>query len=114
MTTTTFDPTAPLDPAPDPWESTSQPSHRDGPPYHLTDMIAAEPELAVRILGRLADPQPTRLVALDGRGVRVDVSPDQAWALVIDRVDNVRLVRVADGRAWSVDRERILVWDAPG
>jgi fructoselysine-6-P-deglycase FrlB-like protein len=57
MTTSTFDPTIPLDPAPDPWESTSQPSPRDGPPYHLTDMIAAEPELAIRILGRLADPQ---------------------------------------------------------
>ena len=57
MTTSTFDPTVPLDPAPDPWESTTQPSPRDGPPYHLTDMIAAEPELAVRILARLADPQ---------------------------------------------------------
>jgi glutamine---fructose-6-phosphate transaminase (isomerizing) len=57
MTTTTFDPTVPLDPAPEPWESTTQPSRRDGPPYHLTDMIAVEPELAVRILGRLADPQ---------------------------------------------------------
>jgi glutamine---fructose-6-phosphate transaminase (isomerizing) len=53
----TFDPTAPLAAAPDPWQSTSQPSLRDGPPYHLTEMIAAEPELAVRILDRLADPQ---------------------------------------------------------
>ena len=54
---TTFDPTAPLDAAPDPWVSTSQPSPRDGPPYHMTEMIAAEPDLAVRILDRLADPQ---------------------------------------------------------
>jgi glutamine---fructose-6-phosphate transaminase (isomerizing) len=54
---TTFDPTAPLDAAPDPWVSTSQPSPRDGPPYHMTEMIAAEPNLAVRILDRLADPQ---------------------------------------------------------
>ena len=57
MDATTFDPTAPLAAAPEPWESTSQPSRRDGPPYHLTDMIAAEPELAVRILERLSDPQ---------------------------------------------------------
>jgi glucosamine--fructose-6-phosphate aminotransferase (isomerizing) len=54
---TTFDPTAPLDAAPDPWVSTSQPSPRDGPPYHMTEMIAAEPDLAVRILDRLVDPQ---------------------------------------------------------
>jgi fructoselysine-6-P-deglycase FrlB-like protein len=53
----TFDPTRPLDSAPEPWASTSQPSPRTGPPYHLTDMIAAEPDLAVRILERLADAQ---------------------------------------------------------
>jgi fructoselysine-6-P-deglycase FrlB-like protein len=57
MDTTTFDPTAQLEPAPDPWVSTSQPSWRDGPPYHMTDMIAAEPDVAVRILARLADAQ---------------------------------------------------------
>ena len=53
----TFDPTAPLAPTPEPWVSTSQPSRRDGPPYHMTEMIAAEPDLAVRILARLADAQ---------------------------------------------------------
>jgi fructoselysine-6-P-deglycase FrlB-like protein len=52
-----FDPTAPLAGAPDPWESSGQPSLRDGPPYHMTDMIAAEPFLAGRILERLADGQ---------------------------------------------------------
>ncbi|HET9521116.1 MAG TPA: SIS domain-containing protein [Candidatus Limnocylindrales bacterium] len=52
-----FDPTAPLAGAPDPWESSGQPSLRDGPPYHMTEMIAAEPFLAGRILERLADGQ---------------------------------------------------------
>src|SRR5512132_3110222 len=52
-----FDPTAPLAGAPDPWASSDQPSLRDGPPYHMTDMIAAEPALARRILERLADAQ---------------------------------------------------------
>ncbi|HEX5824002.1 MAG TPA: hypothetical protein VFY18_06010 [Candidatus Limnocylindrales bacterium] len=54
--TTTFDPKAPLAGAPDPWESLPQPSLRDGPPYHMTDMIAAEPFVAERLLERLADP----------------------------------------------------------
>ena len=54
---TTFDPRAPLAAAPDPWEELPQPSVRDGPPFHMTDMIAAEPFLAERILERLDDPQ---------------------------------------------------------
>ena len=51
---TPFDPSAPLAAAPDPWVSTDRPSLRAGPPYHMTDMIAAEPHLARRLLGRLA------------------------------------------------------------
>jgi glucosamine--fructose-6-phosphate aminotransferase (isomerizing) len=52
--TDTFDPTAPLPAPPDPWADCEIPSHRAGPPYHMTDMIAAEPHLARRLLGRLA------------------------------------------------------------
>jgi glucosamine--fructose-6-phosphate aminotransferase (isomerizing) len=52
MTTTTFDPTAPLPGPPEPWVSTDQPVARDGPPFHMTDMIEAEPFIAERILAR--------------------------------------------------------------
>jgi fructoselysine-6-P-deglycase FrlB-like protein len=55
--TTDFDPDAPLAPAPTPWAASDTPSLRTGPPYHMTDMIAAEPALAIRILDRLADPR---------------------------------------------------------
>jgi len=51
-----FDPARPLASAPDPWASLDQPSGRPGPPFHMTDMIAAEPHLARRLLGRLAAP----------------------------------------------------------
>jgi glutamine---fructose-6-phosphate transaminase (isomerizing) len=54
MDTTTFDPTAPLPAPPDPWTASDTPSGRSGPPYHMTEMIAAEPHLARRLLGRLA------------------------------------------------------------
>ncbi|HYH91876.1 MAG TPA: SIS domain-containing protein [Candidatus Saccharimonadales bacterium] len=54
METTPFDPTAPLPGPPDPWASTDTPSRRDGPPFHMTEMIAAEPALAERILARHA------------------------------------------------------------
>lgn len=53
---TTFDPTARLPGAPDPWASTDMPSLRDRPPYHMTDMIAAEPAVARRLVAALAGP----------------------------------------------------------
>jgi fructoselysine-6-P-deglycase FrlB-like protein len=52
-----LDPAQPLPGPPDPWASTDMPSRRDGPPYHMTDMIAAEPALARRLLERLAIPE---------------------------------------------------------
>jgi fructoselysine-6-P-deglycase FrlB-like protein len=52
MTTTEFDPNAPLPGPPDPGAYVDQPSLRSGPPYHLTEMIAAEPAIARRILSR--------------------------------------------------------------
>ena len=54
MTDTEFDPNAPLPGPPDPWAYADQPSLRSGPPYHLTEMIAAEPAIARRILTRHA------------------------------------------------------------
>ena len=52
MDITTFDPTAPLPGMPDPWASSSQPSLRAEPPFHMTEMIDAEPSIAGRILER--------------------------------------------------------------
>ncbi|MBA3235244.1 MAG: hypothetical protein H0T59_04500, partial [Chloroflexi bacterium] len=51
-----FDPIAPLAGPPDPWEGAPTPSLRSRPPYHMTDMIAAEPALARRILERVSAP----------------------------------------------------------
>ena len=48
------DPAQPLPGPPEPWAETDMPSLRDGPPWHMTEMIEAEPALAVRILERLA------------------------------------------------------------
>jgi glutamine---fructose-6-phosphate transaminase (isomerizing) len=44
------DPDKSLPGAPDPWAAAPTPEHRPGPPYLMTEMIAAEPALAVRIL----------------------------------------------------------------
>ena len=52
MEMTAFDPAAPLPDMPDPWVSTSQPSPRSGPPFHMTEMIEAEPGIAARIVER--------------------------------------------------------------
>jgi glutamine---fructose-6-phosphate transaminase (isomerizing) len=48
-----FDATVPLIGAPDPWAPSSTPARRPGPPYLMTEMIAAEPALAERLARRL-------------------------------------------------------------
>ena len=53
MTTPIFDPDRPLPDMPDPWAGTSVPAARSGPPYAMTEMIAAEPALAERMLAAL-------------------------------------------------------------
>ena len=47
------DPDAPLPSAPEPWAESAMPLLREGAPWHMTEMIEAEPALAVRILERL-------------------------------------------------------------
>ncbi|HEU4673266.1 MAG TPA: SIS domain-containing protein, partial [Candidatus Limnocylindrales bacterium] len=46
-----FDPDRPLPAPPDPWRASDVPSVRPGPPFLMTEMIEAEPALAVRLLG---------------------------------------------------------------
>ena len=48
-----FDADAPLTPAPDAWDYLPMPALRDGPPWAMAEMIAAEPALASRIVARL-------------------------------------------------------------
>jgi glucosamine--fructose-6-phosphate aminotransferase (isomerizing) len=50
-----FDPQAPLPGPPEPWAGSTMPEPRGGPPFWMTEMIAAEPALAERLLGRLRD-----------------------------------------------------------
>jgi fructoselysine-6-P-deglycase FrlB-like protein len=56
MTIEIFDPEQPLPGPPEPWASTDVPRGRTGPPYAMTDMIAAEPALSGRVLGYLGGP----------------------------------------------------------
>jgi glucosamine--fructose-6-phosphate aminotransferase (isomerizing) len=48
-----FDADAPLAGAPEPWDFLPMPARRDGPPWAMAEMIAAEPALAGRIARRL-------------------------------------------------------------
>ena len=49
-----FDPNAPLPGPPTPWAFGPRPSWRDRPPYHMTEMIAAEPGLGRRLVEALS------------------------------------------------------------
>lgn len=71
-----FDPDAPLPGAPDPWAGSEMPALRSGPPYAMTEMIAAEPALAERLVRRLASDRSLartalaiRMAAADGRPI---------------------------------------------
>lgn len=75
-----------------------------------TDIATIDDPVGRAVGGRLRDPRPTVIGHLTGRGLRIDVSPDLAWALVTDRVEAVHLVRLADGRQWPVDRDRLFAW----
>jgi glucosamine--fructose-6-phosphate aminotransferase (isomerizing) len=57
------DPNEPLPSAPTPWASTAMPSRRDGAPFHMTEMIEAQPRLAIRILDRLSTAGSARALA---------------------------------------------------
>jgi glucosamine--fructose-6-phosphate aminotransferase (isomerizing) len=50
----TFDTETSLPGAPEPWAPSTMPLPRDGPPFAMTEMIAAEPGLAERLLARMA------------------------------------------------------------
>jgi glutamine---fructose-6-phosphate transaminase (isomerizing) len=60
-----FDPDAPLAPAPEPWDFLPMPARRAGPPWAMAEMIAAEPAVAARVARRLvADGSAAGLAAL--------------------------------------------------
>jgi glucosamine--fructose-6-phosphate aminotransferase (isomerizing) len=63
MDITDADPAAPLPGPPEPWASTDTPSPRGRRPFHMTEMIAAEPAIVGRILsaGAAADSGAARL-----------------------------------------------------
>jgi fructoselysine-6-P-deglycase FrlB-like protein len=59
-----FDPNAQLPGMPTPWAYGPRPSWREGPPFHMTEMIEAEPALSERLLSRLAEsPATTEMAA---------------------------------------------------
>jgi hypothetical protein len=57
---------------------------------------------------------PIRIATVDGRGVRLEFAPGEAWAIAHDRVGDQWLVRLSDGRTWALDRDRDLDWAGPG
>jgi fructoselysine-6-P-deglycase FrlB-like protein len=106
-----FDPQAPLAAAPDPWRAADQPSLRGGPPYHMTDMIAAEPHLARRLLRRLADPAGSaaklasaiREAAADGRPIVVTgCGTSEHGAIGVTEILGGALRRIGHSRAGAV------------
>jgi fructoselysine-6-P-deglycase FrlB-like protein len=106
-----FDPEAPLPGAPDPWAASSMPAPRNGPPYAMTEMIAAEPALAERLARRLTDDGKVARLAADLRRAAEGGEPivttgcgtSEHAAMVVAELlgDALRTTGVAHDRVWS-------------
>lgn len=88
-----FDPEAPLPGAPDPWAGSEMPALRDGPPYAMTEMIAAEPALAERLMHRLQAGPGLARVAEAIRGAAADHRP--VWATGCGTSEHAAMVAAA-------------------
>lgn len=107
-----FDAAAPLPGPPDPWAPSEMPALRDGPPYAMSEMIAAEPALAERIVRRLsADPSLDRLAEAVRRSATrrepiittgCGTSEHAAMALAAFLADGLRTAGLPDGGVASV------------
>jgi glucosamine--fructose-6-phosphate aminotransferase (isomerizing) len=114
----TFDPAGVLPGAPDPWTSSSVPAWRDAPPYAMTEMIAAEPALAERLVRRLSrDPavaalaDAVRTTAQAGEAIVLTGCGTSEHAAMVGAVlldDALRNVGVADARVASVQAFELL------
>jgi hypothetical protein len=73
--------------------------------YRIRDVVGRARD------GRLTSPDPVLVASIVGHELEIQVSPDRGWALVTDRVAQVRLVRLADGRVWPLGTaDRIFAW----
>jgi hypothetical protein len=75
------------------------------------DVLALDDPVGGAVAGRVRDPRPMLIGRIAGRSLQLDVRPAGDWALVRDRVDDVGLVRLSDGRAWPAPRDRSFVWN---
>lgn len=118
-----FDAAAPLPGPPDPWASSAMPALRQGPPFAMTEMVAAEPALAERIALRLTADAVTGRVAEAVRRAAAHRQPiittgcgtseHAAMALAAFLADALRQAGLPDGGVASVQAFE-LAGRAPG
>jgi glutamine---fructose-6-phosphate transaminase (isomerizing) len=114
----TFDPEGVLPGAPDPWASSSIPAWRDASPYAMTEMIAAEPALAERLVQRLSDDpsaaavaDAVRTAAQAGEAILLTGCGTSEHAAMIGAAlldDALRAAGAADARVASVQAFELL------
>jgi len=65
----------PIPGAPEPWAASEIPAFRSRPPYLMSEMIAAEPALATRLVRRLLASEPMQLLAEEVRRAAMSGQP---------------------------------------
>jgi hypothetical protein len=74
------------------------------------DVVRVDDPISHAVHGRVLDPTLRTLGRLERWTADIRVSADEGWAIATDRVGAVRLVQLATGRSWPLDRDRTLVW----
>jgi hypothetical protein len=80
---------------------------------HTTEVYRVDDVLGRSVRGVLADPKPVRIGTLSRPAVDVQLAPGDAWAVLRDRLGDLSLVRLDDGREWPVGHDATVTWVGP-
>jgi hypothetical protein len=81
---------------------------------HTTEIYRVDDAVGRAVGGVLADPRPVRIGILPVRPDDVQLAPGDAWAVIRDRIGDVSVVRLRDGRAWPLRPDATATWPSRG
>jgi hypothetical protein len=77
---------------------------------HTTEIYRVEDVVGRAAGGVVADPRPVLIGTLPLPPDDVQFAPGDGWAVIRDRVGDVSLVRLADGRSWPLEASASATW----
>jgi hypothetical protein len=81
---------------------------------HTTEVYRVEDVVGRVVGGVLTDPRPVRIGTFSRPTIDVRLAPGNAWAVIRDRLDDLALVRLSDGREWPIRNGSEATWVTGG